>query len=112
MAKLDKKRLTKNDVKHIAELSNLKLSSLEMTRLLDQLSKIIEFVGALSEVNTNGIEPTSQTTGLKNVLREDVIKTEDILSQDKALSGTDNVHNNLFKVPAILSERSLEWLLR
>ena len=101
-------KLTKSDVEHVADLSNLKLTDSEKERFLDQLSKIVEFVGELSIVDTEGIEPTSQTTGLKNVLREDVIKTEYILSQDKALSGTDNGHNNLFKVPAILSERSSE----
>ena len=101
------KKLTKDDVTHVAGLSNLKLSDSEKEKFLTQLSKIVEFVGTLSEVDTDGITPTSQTTGLTNVLRDDIVKTEDILTQDNALSGTDNTHNGLFKVPAILTERSL-----
>ena len=101
-------KLTKKEVLHVAELSNLKLTDSEIKKFTPQLSKIVEFVGALSEVDTDGILPTSQTTGLTNILREDVIKPENILSQDKALSGTDNSHNGLFKVPAVLTERSME----
>lgn len=109
MTKLKKtKGLTKKDVEHVANLSNLNLSDSEKEKFLDQLSKIVDFVSTLSEVDTDGVSSTSQTTGLTNILRDDIIKTEDILTQDKALSGTDNFHNGLFKVTAILSERSSE----
>lgn len=101
-------KLTKKDVSHIAELSDLSLTDSEITKFLPQLAKIVEFVGSLSEVDTTKVEPTSQTTGLTNVLREDVVKIEDSLDQNKALLGTDNQHNGYFKVPAILSERSSE----
>lgn len=99
-------KLTKKDVQHVADLSNLKLSDSEIKKITPQLDKIIEFVGILSEVDTHGVVPTSQTTGLTNVLRDDIVKTDESLTQDEALSGTDNSHNGLFKVPAILSERS------
>jgi aspartyl-tRNA(Asn)/glutamyl-tRNA(Gln) amidotransferase subunit C len=99
-------KLTKKDVIHVAELSNLNLSEKEIDKFLPQLSKIVEFVDVLSEVDTKDIKPTSQTTGLVNVLREDAIKSDQMLSQDASISGTDSSHNNLFKVPAILSERS------
>ena len=101
-------RLTKKQVLHVAELSNLKLTDAEIEKFTPQLDKIIEFVASLSEVDTEDVEPTSQTTGLTNVLRTDTAKPESILSKDKALSGIDNQYNGFFKVPAILSERSSE----
>ena len=57
-------------------------------------------------MDTKDVEPTSQTTGLTNVTRSDEVVTGNILTQDDALSGTDNAHNGYFKVPAILSERT------
>jgi aspartyl-tRNA(Asn)/glutamyl-tRNA(Gln) amidotransferase subunit C len=100
-------RLTKKQVLHVAELSNLKLTDAEIEKFTPQLDKIIEFVGALEEVNTDNVLPTVQTTGLTNVLREDKIIAENILSQSKALSGTDG-HNGYFKVKAVLENRTNE----
>ncbi len=105
MAKFTKKQLTKKQVLHVVELSNLKLTDAEIKKFTPQLDKIIEFVATLSEVDTDGVEPTSQTTGLTNILREDVVKTDEALTQEEALSNTDG-HNGYFKVPAILTNRS------
>lgn len=101
-------KLTKTEVEHVAELSNLKLTPEEIKKLTPQLSKIIEFVATLSEVDTKNVEPTSQTTGLTNVLREDIVKIDESLTQEQALSGTDKIHNGYFKVTGTLSERSNE----
>lgn len=98
--------LKKSDVLHVAELSHLKLSEAEIKKLTPQLSKIVEFIGSLNEVDTSDVEPVSQVTGLFNVYREDIVRVENILPKNKTLSGTDDVHNGLFKVKAILSERS------
>ena len=99
-------KLTKKDVLHVAELANLKLSDGEIKKFLPQLSKIVEYIGQLDEVDTSGLEPTSQTTGLTNVTRRDLVRAENCLTQEEAIGGTDNVHNGFFKVKAILSERS------
>lgn len=98
-------KLTRADVMHVAELAKLDLTDAEIAKFLPQLSSIIAFISQLNEVDTTGIEPTSQTTGLTDILREDVVKPSSI-DQDGALSGTDNIYNGLFKVKAILSERS------
>ncbi len=99
-------KLTKKDVLHVANLSNLILTDAEIAKFTPQLSKIVDFVGQLSEVDTTNVEPTNQTTGLTNVTREDKVISENILTQDQALSGTDSIHNDLFKVPAVLENRT------
>lgn len=98
-------KLTKADVLHVAELAKLDLTEEEVDKFILQLSSIVDFVGQLNEVDTTNIEPTTQTTGLTNVLREDVVKPSSI-NQDEALSGTDSTYNGLFKVKAILAQRS------
>lgn len=90
-------KLTKKEVLHVAELSNLSLTDTEIKKFLPQLTKIIEFVTTLSEVDTSGIDPTSQTTGLTNITREDVIKTDEMLKND-----------DYYIVPSILQNRSDE----
>jgi Asp-tRNA(Asn)/Glu-tRNA(Gln) amidotransferase C subunit len=55
-------------------------------------------------VDTSGLEPTSQTTGLEDVYRVDEIKEENGLKVEEALSGTDKAYNNAFKVGAILNK--------
>lgn len=98
-------KLTKKEVKHVADLSNLVLTEEEIAKFTPQLDKIIEFVSTLDEVDTKNVEPTSQTTGLKNILREDKVKSDELLTQDEALSNTDG-HNGFFKVPSILTNRT------
>lgn len=98
-------KLTKIDVQHVADLANLTLTEAQVTKFLPQLEKIVEYIGQLDEVDVNGLEPTSQTTGLINVQRQDVIVPSSI-TQEEALSGKDDTFNGYFKVKAILTERS------
>ncbi len=98
-------KLTKADVRHVAELAKLDLTDDEIKKFLPQLSEIVNHISELSKVDTSGVEPTSQTTGLTDVFRDDEIKPSP-LDQAAAISGTDKTYNGYFKVPAILSERS------
>lgn len=99
-------KLTKKEVEHVARLANLKLDPQEKGRLEKQLSEVISFVEKLKEVNTQELEPTSQTTGLKNIFRIDKTQTANCLISQEALSGTEKTHNGYFVVPGILTERS------
>jgi len=98
-------RLTKADVLHVAKLAKLDLSKSEVEKYLKQLSKIVDYISELTEVDTSNVEPTSQTTHLENVLREDLVKPEDCLSQEEAISGTEKTYNAYFVVPGILKEK-------
>lgn len=98
-------KLGTEDVIHVAKLANLSLSDSEVEKFQKQLSDIVEYISELNSVDTTGVEPTSQSTGLENVTRNDEIETDDILSVDQATSSTENTHNGYFKVKAILQER-------
>ena len=100
MGKLDKK-----EVLHVAKLARLTLSPEEEEKFAKQLSQVVEYIGQLAEVNTEGVEPTSQTTGLTDVFRTDELKGQNNLSKENALSGSDKIHNGYFVVDAVLAER-------
>ena len=92
----------KINVPHVAKLANLTLSDKELKKFDSQLQETVDYVEELEEVNTKGVEPTSQVTGLENVLREDVATPS--LTQDEALSNAKATHNGFFKVDAILED--------
>jgi aspartyl-tRNA(Asn)/glutamyl-tRNA(Gln) amidotransferase subunit C len=98
-------KLTEKDVKYVAKLAQIKLSKEEVEKYKKQLSNVILYVEELNEVDTSGVKPTSQTTGLKNMVRKDVIKIGECLNQEEALSGTETVDNGYFVVPVIFKKR-------
>jgi aspartyl-tRNA(Asn)/glutamyl-tRNA(Gln) amidotransferase subunit C len=97
-----KSKLTKDQVKHIAQLANLSLTEKEIAKFQKQLSDILGYIDQLNELETSKIEPTSQVTGLENVFREDKVKPG--LSQKEALSSTKSKKDGYFKVKAIFEE--------
>jgi len=95
--------LTDNDIKHIAKLSRLDLSLSEVKKFKKQLSSVVDFVNQLSEVDISKVEPTSQTTGLNNIWRNDEVSPG--LREEEVFFSTDNQYAGYFKVKALLSER-------
>jgi len=98
--------LTTDDVVHVAKLAKLNLTKEEVEKYKKQLSSVLAYFEELNEVDTKNVEPTSQTTGLKNITREDKIDPTRTLKLDDALSGTDKTKNGYFVVPAILDKNS------
>ena len=64
-------RISRDEVARIAELARLSLSEAESDRLAGELDTILGYVETLSEVATEGIEPTSHVIPLPTPLRED-----------------------------------------
>jgi aspartyl-tRNA(Asn)/glutamyl-tRNA(Gln) amidotransferase subunit C len=97
--------LTSENVLHLSKLSKLTLKKSEINEYKIQLDTVLRYVNELNEIDTNNIEPTSQTTGLENVTRED--KSIESLNSNQALSGAKNTFNDYFKVPIILKEKNI-----
>jgi len=95
-------KLKKSDVEHVAKLSKLDFTDKELEKYQSQLSSVLDFFEQLNEVDTSGVEPTAQTTGLENITRSDEIDAANILPEEDALSGTEKVHNNYFIVPRLI----------
>ncbi len=92
-------KLTKKEVQHIAKLANLTLSEEEVAVFSQQLSETLDYIEKLKELTTDGILPTFQTTGLKNITREDVVGPS--LTQEEALKNAKATYNGYFKTKAI-----------
>ncbi|MCX6745626.1 MAG: Asp-tRNA(Asn)/Glu-tRNA(Gln) amidotransferase subunit GatC [Candidatus Parcubacteria bacterium] len=67
-------KLNKLEVEKIAKLSRLDLTTKEKELYASQLSKVLDYVEKLNEVDTENVEITAQVTGLENVYRNDKIE--------------------------------------
>jgi aspartyl-tRNA(Asn)/glutamyl-tRNA(Gln) amidotransferase subunit C len=94
-------KLSRDDVLKLARLSRLKLTEQEVERFRDELSKILDYVESLDEVDTNGLDPTYQVTGLKNVMRDDKIEEYQAKPKD-LIKNAPAVEASQFKVKRIL----------
>lgn len=66
--------ITRNDVEYVANLARLTLTEEEIEKMTKELGAIIEFANKLSELNTEGIEPTAHVLNIYNVFRSDEVK--------------------------------------
>jgi aspartyl-tRNA(Asn)/glutamyl-tRNA(Gln) amidotransferase subunit C len=90
----------KINISHVARLANLTIEKSEEAKFESQLSDILSYIERLNEVDTTGVEETSQVTGLENVMDQD--KTRPSFSQQEALSQADNNHKGFFAVKGVL----------
>ena len=94
--------LTEDEVKHVAKLAKLSLTSQEVKKFQKQLSEVLDYVDVLKKVDTKGIEPTSQVTGLENIFRPD--KPGKSLLPEEVLKNANQKNDGLFVVKAILKK--------
>jgi aspartyl-tRNA(Asn)/glutamyl-tRNA(Gln) amidotransferase subunit C len=66
-------KLTRDDVLKLARLARLELSEDEVERFRHELGDILQYVEQLQNADVKGLKPTSQVTGLTNVMRKDEV---------------------------------------
>lgn len=94
--------ITPEQVKHIAKLARLGLLDADVEKFAKQLSSIMEYVEKLNEVDVKDVAPTSQVTGLENVMREDV--EERFSNREDLLKATElPVQNDQIQVKSVLT---------
>jgi len=90
--------IDRDQVLHVARLALLALTDEEVERMPGELSKILEHVEKMDELDLDGVEPTSHVVDLTNVLRDD--EPRPCLPRDKALAGAPDVADGGFRVPS------------
>ncbi len=93
--------ITNDDVRHLAQLSSLQMSDVEVELLRADIEKIINYINQLDELDTDGVEPTYQVTGLQNVWRDDEI-IDSSVSRQQLLALAAEQSDNCVKVPKVL----------
>lgn len=93
--------ISRDDVLHLAQLSNLQLSDDEVAGLQVDLGNILDYVKQLEELDTTGVEPTYQVTDLENIYREDEV-IEGAANREQLLALAPAQEKNQIKVPKVL----------
>ncbi len=65
-------KISEAEVRHVAKLSKLEFSDQETAEFATSLSKIVDMVELLNEVDTTGVAVTTTMADRKNVLRADI----------------------------------------
>ena len=65
------KKLSKEQVEHVAALARIGLSDEEKEKFQEDLGAILDYVDKLGKVDVSKVEPTAHITGLENETRED-----------------------------------------
>jgi aspartyl-tRNA(Asn)/glutamyl-tRNA(Gln) amidotransferase subunit C len=53
-------KITEKEVRHVADLANLKLTEAEVARFQADLDGILQHMDRLNEIDTSGVEPMAQ----------------------------------------------------
>lgn len=93
--------ITIDDVKKLARLSALDVTDDEAKNLRDQLEEILGYFQQLDDVDTTGVEPSYQVTGLENVSRHDEVEPETV-SPAELLKNAPHVQDGQIKVRRVL----------
>ncbi len=99
---MKKSKLNKEEILHLAKLSNLTLTNDEIEKYRKQLEETVEYVENLNELDTRKVEPTSQTTNLTDVFFKDGVENKRGLSQNEAMKNAKNKKNDYFVVKRIM----------
>jgi aspartyl/glutamyl-tRNA(Asn/Gln) amidotransferase C subunit len=91
--------ISKEEVKKIAELSNLDVSGQE-DKLSKMLSETLGYIKNLNELDTTNTPVTYQVTGLTNVFQKDEDKAQ-TLTKEEALSNAKEERDGLFATKAV-----------
>jgi aspartyl-tRNA(Asn)/glutamyl-tRNA(Gln) amidotransferase subunit C len=94
-------QISRDDVLHLAQLSKLELDDAEIDGLRTDISNILGYVQQLSKLDTSGVEPSYQVTGLANIWRDDSVIDYGITRED-LLTLAPEVTDNQVMVPKVL----------
>lgn len=92
--------LSAEDVRWVAHLARLELPAAELELLTGQLSKIVDYVNLLQQVDTDNVAPLAHALDLHDVFRADEPRPS--LSADAALANAPARSNDYYSVPAVL----------
>lgn len=93
-------KISKDDVKYVANLARLNVSEAEADKLASEMASIIEFADMLSEVDTSDIAPTNHAGQLENVFREDVVTGS--YDRELILKNAPDTEAGCYRVPRVV----------
>ncbi len=95
-------KISEEEVRHVAHLSKLSFSHEETTAFATTLTKIVDMVELLNEVDTTGVPITTTMAEAKSVMREDI--ASEGFCRTELFKNVPEHADNYIKVPAIFDD--------
>lgn len=90
-------RIDDETIEYVGILAKLELSDEEKEAAKKDMSRMLDYIDKLGELDTSGIEPMSHVFSVENVFREDVVTNGD--ESEKTLKNAPEEKDNMFVVP-------------
>ncbi|MFL2885427.1 MAG: Asp-tRNA(Asn)/Glu-tRNA(Gln) amidotransferase subunit GatC [Candidatus Pelagibacterales bacterium] len=90
----------KNSTIKLAKLARLSVNDNQLNSLEKDLKSILKFIDQLKEINTEDIDPTSNSLDQKLILRDDI--AENTLSNEDLLKNVPESELGFFVVPKVI----------
>ena len=90
--------IDRDQVLHVARLARLRLTDEEVERMSSELSAVLDHIENISQLDLDGVEPTSHVVGLENVLRPDEPRPS--WPREAMLEPAPDVSDGGFRVPS------------
>ena len=90
--------IDREEVLHVAALARLELSEQEVARMTGDLAKVLDHIEKISELDLEGVPPTSHVVEVENALRAD--EPRPCLPRDVVLAAAPEVVDDGFAVPS------------
>ena len=94
-------KIKREDILHLADLSNFSMSDAEIENIGSDLESIINYISELNELDTEGVKPTYQVFEMENIWRDDEIKEQEA-DREALLALTKESAQDQIKVPKVL----------
>lgn len=95
-------KVTDELVDDLAKLAKLEFNGEKKDRIKEEFQKMLDFVGKLDELDTDGVEPLIHISDAVNAFRED--DAANTVSHEDALKNAPQKDSDYFKVPKVLSK--------
>ena len=92
--------IKREEVMHIANLSNLNLSEAEIDQYTEDMKQIVEFAGKVNEMDTSSVKETAFATDSYNVFRKDEVKES--MERKDLLQNAPSSNGEAFSIPHVL----------
>lgn len=93
--------ISEAEVRRLAGLARIGVTDNEAKTLALELEQIVGFVEQLQDVDLSDVDPTSQVTGLVNVLRDDTVRPS--LPEDKLTLNAPAWQDGQYRVKRVLT---------
>ena len=95
--------LTQEEIEHIAHLARIELTQEEVVRYGKEMSAILEYIQKLEEIETDNVEPIGHITGMVNIYREDIARTENTEEVEGIMDNVPYTKKGCISVKQVLS---------